>query len=163
MKHISVGDLKNVLSGGAVLIDVRGAGEYNYEHIAEARNIPRSELEKADLPKDKEIYVICQIGMSSMAAARKLEGLGFKDVVNVTGGIEAWKMAQYPVERAANVRCVIPIMRQVQIIAGSMVLLGSFFIELRWLAFLAGAGLLFAGISGTCMMAGLLSRMPWNR
>jgi len=62
----------------------------------------------------------------------------------------------------------IPIQRQVQITAGLMVLAGvilgfvvapAFFL----LAGFVGAGLTFAGISGTCAMASLLAVMPWNR
>jgi rhodanese-related sulfurtransferase len=59
-------------------------------------------------------------------------------------------------------------MRQVQITAGSLVLLGlilsntvaSAWILLTWFV---GAGLVFAGISGFCGMARLLAAMPWNR
>ncbi|MBI2174946.1 MAG: DUF2892 domain-containing protein [Candidatus Omnitrophica bacterium] len=54
-------------------------------------------------------------------------------------------------------------MRQVQIAAGSLVVLGLLIPHGWWLALFVGAGLVFAGISGTCGMAVLLSRMPWNR
>ncbi len=59
-------------------------------------------------------------------------------------------------------------MQQVQIVAGSLVLLGvvlgyllnpAFFL----LSGFVGAGLLFAGLSGWCGMALLLAKMPWNR
>jgi rhodanese-related sulfurtransferase len=61
-----------------------------------------------------------------------------------------------------------PLMQQVQIVAGSLVLLGvvlgyllnpAFFL----LSGFVGAGLLFAGLSGWCGMALLLAKMPWNR
>ena len=65
-------------------------------------------------------------------------------------------------------RAPIPIMRQVQITAGSLVLLGA--ILGTWVApafyglsAFVGAGLMFAGISGWCGMAKLLAFMPWNR
>jgi hypothetical protein len=59
-------------------------------------------------------------------------------------------------------------MRQVQIAAGSMVVLGVVLGALvsPWLYLLAGfvgAGLVFAGITGTCGLARLLRVMPWNR
>ena len=62
----------------------------------------------------------------------------------------------------------IDIMRQVQIAAGSLVLLGvllGFFVrpEFYLLSGLIGAGLVFAGLSGWCGMAKLLELMPWNR
>jgi|GEM_PF-4139801 len=59
-------------------------------------------------------------------------------------------------------------MRQVQIAAGSLVLLGvilSLVLGQWWIAMSAfvGAGLTFAGISGRCGMAKLLGMMPWNQ
>jgi hypothetical protein len=60
----------------------------------------------------------------------------------------------------------IELQRQVQITAGGLVLLGVL-LSLGWPWFLAlsmfvGAGLIFAGVSGTCGMARLLQRAPWN-
>ncbi len=65
-------------------------------------------------------------------------------------------------------RAVIPIMRQVQIIVGATVLLAVVLGVLisPWIlvvAGLMGAGLLFAGLTGTCGMATVLRYMPWNR
>ena len=59
-------------------------------------------------------------------------------------------------------------MRQVQIAAGGMVLLGVLFgaAVSPWFYLLSGfvgAGLVFAGVSGTCGLAALLRVMPWNR
>ena len=82
------------------------------------------------------------------------------------GGIDAWKKAGLPV--ALDRSQPIDIMRQVQIVAGSLVLIGAvlgFFVAPGFYALSAfvGAGLLFAGISGFCGMAKLLGLMPWNR
>jgi hypothetical protein len=62
----------------------------------------------------------------------------------------------------------IDIIRQVQIAAGSLVLMGILLGTLLAPGFYAlsafvGAGLMFAGISGFCGMAHLLTLMPWNR
>ncbi|MFS6828004.1 DUF2892 domain-containing protein [Cyanobium sp. ATX-6F1] len=59
-------------------------------------------------------------------------------------------------------------MRQVQIAAGSLVLLGVILSQAVapgwiWLSGFVGAGLVFAGVSGFCGMARLLAAMPWNR
>jgi hypothetical protein len=59
-------------------------------------------------------------------------------------------------------------MRQVQIVAGGLVLLGvvlgaTVLPSLYGLAGFVGAGLMFSGIAGTCAMASMLRRMPWNR
>ena len=82
------------------------------------------------------------------------------------GGLEAWKRAGLPVieDRSAP----LPLMRQVQIVAGSLVLLGvvlGFLLGPAWfgLAGFVGAGLVFAGVTGFCGMARLLARLPWNR
>ena len=80
---------------------------------------------------------------------------------NLEGGIESWKKEGLPVERAKG--GPIPIMRQVQIAAGSMALIGGLFPSLRWIAVLVGAGLMFAGISGFCGMAKVLIYLPWNK
>lgn len=82
------------------------------------------------------------------------------------GGIEARKEAGLPVARDSNQP--IEIMRQVQIAAGSLVLIGVVLGALLHPAFyglagFVGAGLLFAGLSGWCGMAKLLALMPWNR
>lgn len=62
----------------------------------------------------------------------------------------------------------LPLMRQVQIAAGSLILLGvvlgyavgsAFFL----LSGFVGAGLILAGVTGFCGMARLLDKMPWNR
>jgi hypothetical protein len=81
-------------------------------------------------------------------------------------GRDAWKKAGLPVtiDRSQP----IDIMRQVQIVAGSLVLLGFVLGALVASGFYAlsgfvGAGLLFAGISGFCGKARLLAMMPWNR
>jgi Protein of unknown function (DUF2892) len=67
-----------------------------------------------------------------------------------------------------NRKAPLPIMRQVQIAAGSLVLLGIRLAVLASPWFMAlsafvGAGLIVAGITGVCGMASLLRHMPWNR
>jgi rhodanese-related sulfurtransferase len=77
-----------------------------------------------------------------------------------------WQAAQLPIERRKG--APLPLMRQVQIVAGGLVLLGVILSQLAtpvwiWLSGFVGAGLMFAGISGFCGMARLLAAMPWNR
>jgi rhodanese-related sulfurtransferase len=67
-----------------------------------------------------------------------------------------------------DVRLPLPLMRQVQIAAGLLVLLGVVLAVTVAPAFIGlsafvGAGLTFAGLSGWCGMAQLLALMPWNR
>jgi rhodanese-related sulfurtransferase len=82
------------------------------------------------------------------------------------GGLDAWKKAGLPVSLDRSKP--IDVMRQVQIVAGSLVLAGVLLGVLIAPGFYAlsgfvGAGLLFAGVSGFCGMARLLALMPWNR
>jgi len=82
------------------------------------------------------------------------------------GGIEAWKAAGLPVTRDA--KAPLELMRQVQIAAGGLALLGfalgvTINPGFHALSGLIGAGLLFAGATGWCGMAKLLALMPWNK
>lgn len=82
------------------------------------------------------------------------------------GGIDAWKKAGLPV--AFDRKAPIPTMRQVQIVAGSLVVLGTVLGATVAPAFYAlsafvGAGLVFAGVTGFCGMERVLALMPWNR
>jgi len=82
------------------------------------------------------------------------------------GGLDAWRKANLPVEEDRSQP--LEIMRQVQIAAGSLVLIGVLLgltVAPGWfgLSGFVGAGLVFAGTTGWCGMAHLLSIMPWNR
>ena len=84
---------------------------------------------------------------------------GIEPVV-IEGGIEAWKAAGYPVQQAKG---PISLERQVRIAAGSLVLLGLLVPGLQFLPYVVGAGLIFAGLTNSCMMGLLLAKLPWNR
>ncbi len=155
-------------AGEALLIDIREPMEYAREHIRGARLEPLSQLDKANFSAvtGKVAVFYCRSGNRTRQSADLLAHSGFRDIYVLDGGIEAWKKAGLPIEE--DRRAPIDIMRQVQITAGGMVLLGI--ILALWLNpwFLAlsafvGAGLMFSGISGYCGMAKLLSLAPWNR
>lgn len=78
--------------GEVQLLDVRQASEFEREHLPGARHIPLKQLPKehGDLDKEKVLLVYCETGGRSRAAAQLLEGYGFKEVYNVTGGIRKW-------------------------------------------------------------------------
>jgi rhodanese-related sulfurtransferase len=93
-------------------------------------------------------------------------GAGFQEVIHLQGGLNAWKQAGYPT--VINKNAPISIMRQVQIVAGSLILTGTLlgaFVSpnFLFLSGFVGAGLLFAGISNTCAMAMLLAKLPYNQ
>ena len=161
--RVSVETLREALAQKTALaLDVREPDEYAHRHIAGTRNVPLSRL-PAGLPElspGHEFYVFCQSGPRAFQAAQIMRSRGLKDVHIVEGGLNAWAAAGYPVEKSGG---PIPIMRQVQIVAGSLAFLGGLVPSLRWIAIIVGAGLVFAGVSGTCGMAAVLARMPWNK
>ncbi|MEN9202326.1 MAG: rhodanese-like domain-containing protein [Thermostichus sp. DG_1_6_bins_120] len=170
LKEIDALTLKAWLDQGRVkLIDVREPSEYAEERIPGAINMPLSTFDPTQVPvstPEQPMVLQCRMGSRSIRASCQLLDKGWPEVINLKGGIEAWKAAQLPVTRSQN--APISLMRQVQIAAGSLVLLGTLlgtFVHPGWL-FLSGfvgAGLVFAGITNTCGMALLLARMPWNR
>ncbi len=152
----------------AVLIDIREPDEYAREHIAGARLVPLSGFDPNDFPMDHgKIGVFhCNSGNRTCEAATQILKTGFAEVYHLDGGIQAWKKAGLPIN--LNRQAPISIMRQVQIVAGSLVVLGIILAVLvsPWfmaLSAFVGAGLILAGITGFCGMANLLAVMPWNR
>src|SRR5262245_50949296 len=85
----------------AALIDVREAWEYADGHAAGAKSLPLSALQAraAEVTRDRDIFLSCQVGQRSMVAARFLRQQGVERVFNVDGGTDAWQAAQLPLER----------------------------------------------------------------
>ncbi len=155
--------------GEAYLVDVREPDEYAQEHIVKAVSIPLSQLpDKLALLKEdvRPIIFQCLSGKRSEQACQfaQLEALRGYEIYTLIGGIKAWKQAGLPTIAKQK---GLPIMRQVQIVVGSAVLLSTLaglsgVNAAFYIAAFFGAGLLFAGVSGWCGMARLLKRMPWN-
>jgi rhodanese-related sulfurtransferase len=165
--RISAHDLADQLAERDVtVIDVREPMEYASGHIAHSLNIPLSRITKADLPPGP-LVLVCQSGNRSGKALAQLQQHGHPHpVADLVGGVPAWQQAGFPVRKLKG--APLPLMRQVQIAAGSLVLLGVLLSQTVapawiWLSGVVGAGLTFAGISGFCGMARLLAVMPWNR
>lgn len=155
-------------AGGCQLIDVREPVEHAESHVSGAKLMPLGQIEArcGELDKSSPVLVMCQAGKRGAAAADRLRALGFNDVRNLEGGILAWKAAGLPCATGAKI--VLPLMRQVQVTVGSLVLASAILavtVNPAWvyLCMFFGAGLLFAGLSGFCGMALLLAKMPWNR
>jgi rhodanese-related sulfurtransferase len=165
--RISAPELAERLERRAVsVIDVREPMEYVGGHIAGSLNVPLSRIGQADLPRGP-LVLVCQSGNRSSRALNQLLQQGHPaPLADLEGGIPAWQEAGLPVRKLNN--APLPLMRQVQIAAGSLVLLGVILSQTVapgwiWLSGFVGAGLTFAGISGFCGMARLLAAMPWNR
>lgn len=75
-----------------VVLDVREAAEYTFNHIPGAISIPMGELDDRtnELRKDQEIFVVCRTGNRSDLAAQKLREKGFDKVFNVIPGMSEW-------------------------------------------------------------------------
>jgi rhodanese-related sulfurtransferase len=168
---IKPNDAKRLLDQGqAVLIDIREPDEYAREHITGARHVPLASLDTHDFDRERRAgsaaIFQCQSGRRTEANAARLIGAGFKDTYVIEGGLNAWRAAGLPVH--VDRKQPIAIQRQVQIAAGSLVLIGVVLAALvsPWFVLLSGfvgGGLVFAGASGSCAMAQLLMLMPWNR
>jgi rhodanese-related sulfurtransferase len=165
--QISADALADQLAAKAVtVIDVREPMEYAGGHIADSLNVPLSCITQADLPQGP-LVLVCQSGNRSAKALRQLLQQGHPHpLCDLAGGLPLWQQAGLPLRKLKN--APLPLMRQVQISAGSLVLLGlilSNTVAPAWilLSWFVGAGLVFAGISGFCGMARLLAVMPWNR
>ena len=155
-------------AGTAVLVDIREPDEFARSHVKGAQSQPLSTWEKAHLTIDPDADVIftCRSGMRTAGACDRLAARVNGDAFVLDGGLDAWAKAGLPVE--TNADAPLEIMRQVQIVAGSLVLMGvllGFLVAPAWFALAAfvGAGLIFAGVSGFCGMARLLMLAPWNR
>ncbi|MHC4769176.1 MAG: rhodanese-like domain-containing protein, partial [Planctomycetota bacterium] len=102
---MSVGALHERLASGAAfnVLDVRGAGEWSAGHIDGSVNVHAGQLAQrlAEVPSgDAPLAVTCAGGYRSTAAVSVLERAGHDNVINVTGGMDAWVAAGLPIVRA---------------------------------------------------------------
>ena len=160
-------------SGEAILVDVREADEHARERIQGAQLAPLSTFNpsqvRAMVKPGQRVVMHCKSGRRASDAARMMAEFASTGLVisSMTGGIEGWKAEKFPVVLNKTVS-KISVMRQVQIVIGLGVLVGA---ALAWFvhpAFIAipaffGAGLTFAGVSGTCALASIVGKMPWNK
>jgi rhodanese-related sulfurtransferase len=161
---ISPAEAQRRIAAGAVLIDIRDPDEHARANIPCARNVPLSRLDRID--GASEVIFHCRSGMRTAANAERLAACTDAPVYLLEGGLDAWRQAG--LECAVDTRQPLEIGRQVQIGAGTLVLLGILLgIAVHpaglGLAAFVGAGLVMAGVSGWCGMAKLLAAAPWNR
>ncbi|MCB0193171.1 MAG: rhodanese-like domain-containing protein [Anaerolineae bacterium] len=103
VQNMSVQELHQRLQNDKklLLLDVRTDQEYRQDgHIAKTRHIPLSNLaqQSAKLPKDRTIVCICRSGNRSRSACQQLANEGFTEVINLSGGMIAWRQAGLPVK-----------------------------------------------------------------
>lgn len=155
-------------AGKAVLVDIREADEFARSHIAGAQSHPLSRWEAAHLAitPGADVVFTCRSGARTRGACDRLAACVEGTAYVLAGGIDGWARAGLPLE--VNRKAPLEIMRQVQIVAGILVLIGvllGFAVAPAWfgLSAFVGAGLSFAGLTGFCGMARLLMLAPWNR
>ncbi len=166
-------ELHRLLAAGspAQLLDVRSPGEFAAAHVPGAKLVPLDRLDPAawqPQPGAPEIplYVLCHSGGRARRAIDRLQRAGVHGCVLVEGGTQAWMDAGLPVNLGPS--RILPLMRQVQITVGLISAAGAVLALavnplFAILPLLMGCGLVFAGITGTCGLALLLAKMPWNR
>lgn len=149
-----------------VLLDVRSPIEFETEHIDNSLNIPLDELEARfeEVPRKGRLVVICRSGKRAERGAYTLLGRGFQPKV-LEGGMVAWRKAGLPIKEGKK---MLAIERQIQLVVGVGVLTGvlmGLFVNPWFLVIpgFFGAGLTFAGLTGTCALGIMLGKAPWNR
>jgi rhodanese-related sulfurtransferase len=83
------------------IVDVRERDAFNTSHIMGAITMPMNELvarARASLELIRDIYVYGQTDEQTAEAASKLREVGYQNIAELTGGLTAWKMSQYPIE-----------------------------------------------------------------
>jgi rhodanese-related sulfurtransferase len=152
--------------GELVLVDVRSPLEFECEHIVGSVNLPLEALDSRfdEVSRKGQLVVICRSGKRAERGAYTLMGRGFQPRV-LDGGLLAWRKAGLPLKEG---RKRLSIERQIQLVVGTGVftgvVLGAYVSP--WFLLLPGffgAGLTFAGLSGTCALGILLAKAPWNK
>ena len=151
-------------------IDVRTPQEFESMHIANARNMPLPDLPKyldelRALSQNRSLIFVCRTQNRSQMACDYVGANGLSNCRTLAGGINAWLAQGKPVIKGQH---RLSLEGQVRTIAGGMILIGvalgftvhsGFFL----LPAIVGAGLLHAGLTDSCLMGLLLSKLPMNR
>ena len=100
---VSPQDAVRLMNQGATLFDVRSAEAFAAGHIRGARHLPvdglAGSVDGLKRLKDRPVIVYCERGVSAAAAMRELVQLGFSKVVNLRGGLTAWRAENLPLAR----------------------------------------------------------------
>ena len=158
------------LSKEPLYIDVRTPQEFENIHIVGARNIPLPDLHKfidelKTLSQEYRITLVCRTQNRVKIAYEYLINNGLTNCEILEGGITTWANQGKPVIKGQQ---SISLEGQVRAIAGGLILIG---VTLGFLAHsgffvlpaIVGAGLLHAGLTDSCLMGMVLSKLPMNR
>ena len=164
--RITVEELSRALAGPhrPLVVDVRMPAEYRSVHLDPSFSLPLDEIgrRRAELPRDRELVLVCRTGARARLAAEELADLRTRVL---EGGLAAWQEAGHAVIVG---KAHMSLERQVRIMAGAMACAGGVLaVTLSpWFGLLpafVGAGLVYAGVTDRCGMAMLLAKLPYNR
>ncbi len=168
LEHITHFNAQKMEKKGAILIDIREAGENAREYIEGSIHWALSEMPN-NPPKvdaDKEVIFFCRSGNRTIVNAEKINAAFPNKSYVLEGGITAWRNGELPT--IVNKKAPLEMQRQVFLAAGLLMLIGTLLAATGnvWglaLTGFVGAGLTFSGITGFCGMAKVLMLMPWNK
>ena len=151
------------------LLDVRTPGEFESHHIAGAYNVPLDLLgehgNEIRAGVADPVILVCRSGQRARKAEEVLAASGMRNLHILDGGMTAWSAAGLPVRQRAP---KMSLERQVRIAAGGIAATGgllALFANPLFAAVpaLVGSGLVFAGLTDSCMMGMMLAKLPYNR
>lgn len=105
IKEVSIDDVKKMIDNKEkiIILDVRDKEEFETGYIPGAINLSRGMLEfkiSTLIPdKNATIIVYCGIDLRGPLATKTLNEFGYKNAVNINGGLKAWKAAGYPIAK----------------------------------------------------------------
>ncbi len=105
IREVSVDDLKKMIDNREkiIILDVRDKDEFETGYIPGAINLSRGMLEfkvNTLIPdRNATVIVYCGIDLRGPLATRTLNEMGYKNAVNINGGLKAWKAAGYPIAK----------------------------------------------------------------
>ena len=151
-------------------VDIRTPQEFEAVHISGARNIPLPDLhqyvdELKTLSQERPIILMCRTQNRVKIAYEYVTNQGLTNCEILEGGITAWVDQGKPVIKGQQ---GISLEGQVRAIAGGMIVFGvamGFMVHSGFLLIpaIVGIGLLHAGLTDSCLMGMLLSKLPINR
>ena len=151
----------------AVLVDIREHDEFARDHVEGAVHAPLSDFERVAIDaRGCEVVYTCRTGNRTGVNAARLAARVTGQAFLLEGGLDAWKAEGLATR--TDTRQPIELMRQVQMTAGGLILIGAALGLLIHPAFwglsaFVGAGLFLAGATGFCGMGRVLAVMPWNQ
>lgn len=96
---IGVSEAYNLYQSGAFVLDVRTVEEWNEYHVPNTTLIPLDQLASRlnELPRDRQIVVVCRSGNRSQEGRDILLQAGFEQVTSMRGGLNEWRLSGYPI------------------------------------------------------------------